>query len=451
MTTTICPTFSPLTSHKVSGLRGVIDVPGDKSLSHRSLILGTIADGTSIIRGLLESDDVMATKSAMTSLGATIDWVDCEYHISGVGNGCLLCPTSSLDFGNSGTGCRLTMGLVSSYDFATTFVGDSSLSSRPMDRVLSPLRQMGLQLREDSSDRLPLTMSGSPLPVPITYTLPVASAQVKSAILLAGLNVSGITSVIESFPTRDHTERMLSGFGADIDIRQEGSTRHISVRGHCRLRPQEIDIAGDPSSAAFATVAALIVPDSEITIRNVLLNPTRIGLYDVLIEMGANIEFLNPRDLCGEPVGDIRVRSSSLRGVEVSADRSASLIDEYPILSVAASYAMGESRFFGLSELRLKESDRLSAIAQGLLLSGVDCEEGEDSLMVRGCGDSAVKGGDGGEEVRTHLDHRIAMSFIVLGMGSEYPVRVDDTSMISTSFPNFCDLMISLGARFDVN
>ncbi|MEE9376383.1 MAG: 3-phosphoshikimate 1-carboxyvinyltransferase [Rhizobiaceae bacterium] len=435
----------PMTSARVSKLCGTISVPGDKSISHRALILGAIADGQTTIHGLLEADDVMATAKAMGELGATIRQENDTWSVDGMGNGALLQPQEPLDFGNAGTGSRLTMGLVAGYDFPVTFVGDASLSSRPMGRVLNPLRESGLQIEsagKAEQDLLPLTTHGAPLPLPITYRVPVASAQVKSAILLAGLNIAGVTTVIEPVMTRDHTEKMLSGFGADITVlTDENGARTISLVGQGDLQAQDITVPGDPSSASFALVAGLIVPNSDISIEGVLLNPTRTGLFDTLIEMGADLTISNQRTSGGEEIGDVRVRSSLLKGVVVPAERAPSMIDEYPVLAVAAAFAEGETHMLGLHELRVKECDRLNATVEGLKANGIHCTEGEEDLRVIG---GAVKGGG---IVKTHLDHRIAMAFLVMGMASEKPVRVDDTYMINTSFREFVPLMSKLGAN----
>ena len=437
--------LKPLTSSPVDHLTGTARVPGDKSISHRSFILGAVADGETVIEGLLESDDVLATGAAMRALGAKIEKSGTKWTVSGMGNGSLLAPEQPLDFGNAGTGSRLTMGLLAPYDFPVTFVGDASLSSRPMGRVLNPLRETGLQVEAQEGDRLPLTIHGSPHPAPITYRVPVASAQVKSAVLLAGLNIPGTTTVIEPVLTRDHTEKMLLGFGAELSIEiDEDGARHIAIKGQTDLTAQNVLVPGDPSSASFAIVAGLITPNSQVTVENVLLNPTRTGLFDTLVEMGADLTITNRRTSGGEDIGDISVRTSKLRGVTVPADRAPSMIDEYPVLAVAAAFAEGETKMLGLDELRVKECDRLAVTARGLEANGVDCTEGENDLTVRG-GPVA-----GGGTVETHLDHRIAMSFLVMGLASQNPVSVDDTTMIATSFPEFSDLMTGLGARFSV-
>ncbi|RWO95276.1 MAG: 3-phosphoshikimate 1-carboxyvinyltransferase [Mesorhizobium sp.] len=427
-------------------------VPGDKSISHRSFMFGGLASGETRITGLLEGEDVMRTGAAMKAMGAHIEKNGDEWVIRGTGNGALLRPEGPLDFGNAGTGSRLTMGLVGTYDMETTFIGDASLSGRPMGRVLEPLRQMGVQvLKATPGDRMPITLHGPKHAAPITYRVPMASAQVKSAVLLAGLNTPGITTVIEPVMTRDHTEKMLKGFGANLSVEtDERGVRHIFIEGQGRLTGQTIAVPGDPSSAGFPLVAALIVPGSDITIENVLMNPTRTGLLLTLQEMGGSIEILNPRNAGGEDVADLRVRYSELKGVIVPPERAPSMIDEYPVLAVAASFAEGETLMQGLEELRVKESDRLSAVANGLKLNGVDCTEGEASLAVRGKpGGKGLGGHPNGQDttVQTHLDHRIAMSFLVMGLATEKPVTIDDQAMIATSFPEFMGLMKALGAE----
>ncbi|MER9882732.1 3-phosphoshikimate 1-carboxyvinyltransferase [Mesorhizobium sp. M0118] len=442
------------TARKSSGLSGAARVPGDKSISHRSFMFGGLASGETRITGLLEGEDVMRTGAAMKAMGAHIEKYGAEWVIRGTGNGALLQPEGPLDFGNAGTGSRLTMGLVGTYDMETTFIGDASLSGRPMGRVLEPLRQMGVQvLRAPPGDRMPITLHGPKHAAPITYRVPMASAQVKSAVLLAGLNTPGITTVIEPVMTRDHTEKMLKGFGANLSIEtDERGVRHIFIEGQGKLTGQTIAVPGDPSSAGFPLVAALIVPGSDITIENVLMNPTRTGLLLTLQEMGARIDIIDPRNEGGEDVADLRVRYSELKGVTVPPERAPTMIDEYPVLAVAASFAEGETLMLGLEELRVKESDRLSAVAEGLKLNGVDCSEGEASLVVRG-----KPGGKGlgqhpngqGTIVQTHLDHRIAMSFLVMGLATEKPVTIDDQAMIATSFPEFMGLMKGLGAEIE--
>ena len=428
-------------------LRGCVQVPGDKSVSHRALMLGALAVGETRITGLLEGEDVLATGGAMGALGATVRRSGPgEWQVFGVGVGGLATPEQPIDLGNSGTGARLLLGLCASHDIAPRFVGDASLSSRPMGRVLDPLRQMGAVVEGAGEvDRLPLTLRGARAPVPITYRLPVASAQVKSAVLLAGLNTPGVTTVIEPERTRDHTERMLQGFGAKLEITEDADgARRIALTGQPELTPCNIDVPGDPSSAAFLIVAALVVPGSDITVQNVMTNPTRFGLVTTLREMGANIELLNPRNTGGEDVADLAVRHSRLTGVTVPADRAPSMIDEYPVLAVAAAFAQGDTHMPGLAELRVKESDRLAAIALGMKSAGVVVEEGADSLTITGSGEGAVP--PGGGKVATFMDHRIAMSFLVLGLGAGAAMRIDDGSMIATSFTGFTQIMNQLGA-----
>lgn len=437
----------PATAKKSNNLSGNIRIPGDKSISHRALMFGGLANGETRITGLLEGEDVIHTAKAMQAMGAKINNEKGVWTIRGTGNGCLLEPGTPLDFGNAGTGARLTMGLVGSYAMKTHFIGDASLSKRPMGRILDPLRLMGVQIEANEGDRLPITLWGAVTPNPITYRVPMASAQVKSAVLLAGLNTPGITTVVEPVMTRDHTEKMLVGFGADLEVEtdKEG-VRYIHLQGQGELEGQVIDVPGDPSSAAFPCVAALIVEGSDITIENVLLNPTRTGLIQTLLEMGADITFLNKRQTGGEEVADIRVRSSRLKGVTVPKERAPSMIDEYPILAIAAAFAEGKTIMEGLDELRVKESDRLSAVANGLKANGIECEEGKDFLIVFGSPDGKNIGGG---SVITHLDHRIAMSFLILGLASQKPVTIDDRRMIATSFPEFMDLMLKLGAKIE--
>jgi 3-phosphoshikimate 1-carboxyvinyltransferase len=417
-------------------------VPGDKSISHRSFMFGGLASGETRITGLLEGEDVMRTGGAMKAMGAHIEKRGAEWIIRGTGNGALLQPEGPLDFGNAGTGSRLTMGLVGTYDMETTFIGDASLSGRPMGRVLDPLRQMGVQvLKASPGDRMPITLRGPKHAAPITYRVPMASAQVKSAVLLAGLNTPGITTVIEPERTRDHTELMLKGFGATLKVEETPEGRAVSLTGQPEIMGRKIIVPGDPSSAAFPMAAALIVPGSDIRLPNIGLNPHRIGLIDTLLEMGADIAIENRREEAGEPVGDLRVRHSALRGVTVPPERAPSMIDEYPILSVVAAFADGETKMEGLAELRVKESDRLSAMAQGLAACGITVNEGKDSLTVTG-----GKAPAGGVRIPVKLDHRIGMSFLVLGMAAQKSVEIDDAEAIGTSFPGFVDLMNDLGA-----
>ncbi|WP_295895460.1 3-phosphoshikimate 1-carboxyvinyltransferase [uncultured Bartonella sp.] len=437
----------PATSKKSINLSGHIRIPGDKSISHRALMFGALANGETRITGLLEGDDVIHTAHAMRAMGAKIEKEDGVFVIHGTGNGCLLEAQEPLDFGNAGTGARLTMGLVGTYAMKTRFVGDASLSKRPMRRILDPLRLMGVQVEAAEGDRLPLTLWGAVTPNPITYRVPMASAQVKSAVLLAGLNTPGITTVIEPVMTRDHTEKMLVGFGADLEVETDADgVRYIHLQGQGELSGQTITVPGDPSSAAFPLVAALITEGSDVTIENVLLNPTRTGLITTLLDMGADIAFQNKHQTGGEDVADIRVRSSKLKGVRVPKERAPSMIDEYPVLAIAAAFAEGKTVMEGLAELRVKESDRLAAVANGLKINGVECEEGQDFLVVSGRPSGTNIGGG---TVTTHLDHRIAMSFLVLGLRAERPVTIDDKRMIATSFPEFMDMMTDLGAKIE--
>ncbi|MTI00301.1 3-phosphoshikimate 1-carboxyvinyltransferase [Roseibium sp. RKSG952] len=433
---------TPLRSKASGPLSGTIRVPGDKSISHRALMFGALAVGRTTVSGLLESEDVLATADAMRAVGAVIDkHEDGSYTIDGIGLGSLLEPESVIDFGNAGTGVRLTMGIFGTHDIAATFVGDASLSKRPMGRVLDPLREMGTSVIARDGDRLPASIRGAKQPLPMTYRVPMASAQVKSAVLLAGLNAPGETTVIEPIPTRDHTEKMLAGFGADITVKKnEAGERVITLKGQPELKPQDLEVPCDPSSAAFPIVAALIVPGSDITVENVLLNEHRTGLITTLIEMGGDIEISNRRVSGGEEIGDIRIKASKLKGITVPADRAPSMIDEYPVLAVAAAFAKGDTFMPGLDELRVKESDRLAAVARGLEANGIPCKETEDTLTVTGAANDI-----GGGIVATHLDHRIAMSFLILGLASHKPVTVDDGAVIATSFPTFASLFSGLG------
>lgn len=438
---------TPMKAVKSGPLSGTADIPGDKSISHRSVIFGGLATGRSRVTGLLEGEDVLHAIDAMRALGARIERDGEAWVIDGTGNGALLAPETPLDFGNSGTACRLFMGLTGAYDFATTFIGDASLSSRPMGRVLDPLKLMGTQVLDSrEGGRLPVTLHGPKFANPIEYRLPVASAQVKSAILLAGLNAPGITTVIEPVATRDHTEKMLEGFGVPVKVETDtDGARRISVTGQQKLTGCDIAVPADPSSAAFAIVAALIVPGSHVHVPGVMMNPTRTGLLDTLLEMGGDIAIENRRLSGGEEIADLTVRHSALKGVTVPAERAASMIDEYPVLAVAAAFAEGDTLMQGVHELRVKESDRLAAVAAGLAANGVAHKEGEDWLKVSG----DAKGRYGGGTVLTHLDHRIAMSFLVMGLASDKPVAIDDAAPIATSFPQFVDLMEGLGAHFE--
>ncbi|TCD16259.1 3-phosphoshikimate 1-carboxyvinyltransferase [Oricola cellulosilytica] len=443
--------LKPATARPSSALSGSVRIPGDKSISHRSFLFGGLASGETRISGLLEGEDILATGEAMKAMGAVIRKSGGEWIIHGTGNGCLLEPERELDFGNAGTGVRLTMGLTGVYDMETRFTGDASLVKRPMGRVLDPLRLMGVQVGAAEGDRLPLTLRGPRTANPISYRVPMPSAQVKSAVLLAGLNTPGVTTVIEPVMTRDHTEKMLAGFGAELEVETDGDgVRHIRIEGQGRLSGQTIAVPGDPSSTAFPLVAALIVPGSDVTIENVLMNPTRSGLITTLLEMGGSIEITNERQAGGEDVADLRVRASDLKGVTVPADRAPAMIDEYPVLAVAASFAEGETMMPGLDELRVKESDRLAAVARGLEINGVDCSEGEDWLSVRGKPGGKGLGAASREAVvATHLDHRIAMSFLVMGLAAEHGTKVDDAAIIATSFPEFMELMAGLGAEIE--
>lgn len=434
----------PLISGRAAALTGAARVPGDKSISHRALMFGALAVGESVVEGLLEGDDVLRTAAAMRALGAEVDRLgDGRWRLRGRGVGGLREPAEVLDMGNSGTGARLLMGLVATHPFTTFFTGDASLRSRPMKRVADPLSRMGARFVTRDGGRLPAAVVGTDRPLPVTYELPVASAQVKSAVLLAGLNTPGETTVIEREPTRDHTELMLRAFGAAVRVEDlEGGGRAVTVTGFPELVGRDVAVPADPSSAAFPAVAALLVPGSRIVLEGVGMNPLRTGLYLTLREMGAAITFDNVRQEGGEDVADLIVEASSLRGVEVPAARAPSMIDEYPILAVAAACATGTTRMTGLAELRVKESDRLGAMARGLAACGVTVEETEDTLTVHGAGTPPR----GGATIAVDLDHRIAMSFLVLGTASEDPVAVDDAESIDTSFPGFTELMNGLGA-----
>jgi len=426
-------------------LTGTATVPGDKSISHRSLMLSALAVGESVVEGLLEGEDVLATAAAMRAMGAHIEKSDDgRWRIHGVGVGGLLQPEVALAMGNSGTSTRLLMGLVSGHAVTATFTGDASLSKRPMGRVTEPLSLMGADITASPGGRLPLMVRGMCPAVPIEYRLPVASAQVKSAILLAALNAPGITRVIEPIPTRDHSERMLKGFGAELSVELDGTTRIISIRGEAELRPQSITVPGDPSSAAFPVVAALLVPGSHVTVTNVGLNPTRAALFDVLRLMGADIRFENRRDVGGEPVADIVVRHSVLKGIEAPIETVASMVDEFPVLFVAAALAEGRTIARGLEELRVKESDRIAVMAEGLRAIGARVEELDDGLIIDGTGGEKLPGG---ATITARLDHRIAMSFAVAGLMSKDKVTIDDMRPVATSFPGFVDLMTGLGAQ----
>lgn len=424
-------------------LLGTIAVPGDKSISHRALIFGAMSVGETTISNLLEGDDVLRTAAAVRALGAGVDRrSDGTWSVYGCGVGGLHEPAEVLDLGNSGTGVRLLMGVVATLPFTTFFAGDSSLSRRPMGRVMTPLEKFGTSFISRDG-LLPCAVRGAKDPLPVSHEMTVASAQVKSAILLAGLNAPGETTVVETVPTRDHTERMLRAFGADIRTEETSSARRITVVGQPELTGRPVHVPVDPSSAAFFVVAATLIEDSDVTIARVSMNPLRAGLFEVLQEMGADITLTNTSELNGEPVADLRVRAAPLHGIDVPAARAPSMIDEYPVLAIAAAHAKGDTVMHGLEELRVKESNRLSAIAEGLVACGVGVEATDDSLIVCGCGGDIPGGG----QVTTHHDHRIAMAFAVLGFAARRPVTIDDDQMIGTSFPSFTGLAEGLGAK----
>jgi 3-phosphoshikimate 1-carboxyvinyltransferase len=436
----------PLEARSSGPLKGKVRVPGDKSISHRALILGALAVGESRISGLLEGEDVLNTAKSMRALGARVERTgDFAWKVNGVGVAGFAKPQNALDFGNSGTGCRLVMGAVAGCPITAVFDGDASLRSRPMRRILDPLELMGAKAGEiREGGRLPLTLHGAHDPVPIAYKTPVASAQIKSAVLLAGLAAPGVTTVIEQEASRDHTELMLKHFGADIVSTREGAHgRKIALTGQPELHGAEVVVPADPSSAAFPIVAALIVEGSDLVLSDVMTNPLRTGLFTTLREMGASIEESAARGDAGEPMAQLRVRASKLRGVEVPPERAPSMIDEYLVLAVAASFAEGATVMRGLKELRVKESDRLEATADMLRVNGVKVEISGDDLIVEGRGRVP-----GGGMVRTHMDHRIAMSALVMGLAADKPVKVDDTAFIATSFPDFIPIMRRLGAEF---
>ena len=438
----------PMIAYKSGPLTGEAHVPGDKSISHRSLILGALSVGTTTIKGLLEGDDVLDTAKAMRAFGAIVtQHAAGNWSVDGVGVGGFCEPDTVIDCGNSGTGVRLIMGAMATHPIRATFTGDASLNKRPMARISDPLALFGAQTYGRSGGRLPMTIIGAETPTPVRYEVPVPSAQVKSAVLLAGLNTPGKTVVIEQEATRDHTERMLRGFGAEISVQITDVGREITLTGQPELQPQDITVPRDPSSAAFPVCAALITEGSDVLVPNIGLNPTRSGLFTTLREMGADLEYENERVEGGEPVADLRARfSQNMRGIEVPPERAASMIDEYPILSVVAANAQGDTVMRGVKELRVKESDRIDAMATGLRANGVTVEDGPDWWIVSGCGAQAVPGG---AKCASHLDHRIAMSFLILGMASKNPVSIDDGSPIATSFPIFESLMAALGARLE--
>ena len=439
----------PLRAAASGALSGTVRVPGDKSISHRALMIGALAVGETEISGLLEGDDVRHTAAAMEALGATVirpESASGVWRVRGVGIGGLQEPACVLDMGNSGTAARLLIGVVSSHPITAVFTGDASLNKRPMARVTGPLERMGATFVGRKGGRLPLTVIGTGHPVPIEYRLPVASAQVKSAILLAGLNTPGITTVIETHPTRDHSELMLRHFGAEVvtTTLPDGALA-VALTGQPELTGRPVRVPADPSSAAFPAVAALLRPGSDLTLTAVGINPRRTGLYETLKEMGADLTFENVRTEAGEPVADLHIRGSALRGVDVPPERAPSMIDEYPILAMAAACATGTTRMFGLAELRVKESDRLAMVADGLKACGVPFDAGPEHLFVHGTGQPP----QGGGFIATAMDHRIAMSFLVLGGVAVDPVTVDDGSFIDTSFPGFVDLMNRLGTRIE--
>jgi 3-phosphoshikimate 1-carboxyvinyltransferase len=437
-----------MTSFACGPLSGEAHVPGDKSISHRSLLLGAMAVGETRISGLLEGEDVLGTAAAMKAFGAEVERLgDGEWRVYGVGVGGFSEPGDVIDCGNAGTGVRLIMGAMATTGITATFTGDASLRSRPMGRVTDPIALFGAQSYGRSGGRLPMTVVGAADPVPVRYVTPMASAQVKSAVLLAGLNAPGETVVIEKEATRDHTERMLVGFGAEVTVEDTEEGRVITLKGQPELKPQTIVVPRDPSSAAFPVCAALIVPGSDVLVPNIGLNPTRAGLFFTLQEMGADLTFENMREEGGEPVADLRAKfSPNLKGIEVPPARAASMIDEYPVLSVVAAFAQGDTVMRDVHELRVKESDRIDAMAKGLRLNGIEVDEGDDWWIVKGRGHGNVPGG---ATVASQLDHRIAMSFMVMGMAAQNPVSVDDGGPIATSFPIFESLMAGLGARIE--
>ncbi len=437
----------PMISRPAEAIAGEVSVAGDKSISHRALILGATAVGESRISGLLEAEDVSRTAAALGALGAIVERGDGgAWRVIGRGVGGLAEPEGVLDMGNSATGARLLMGLVAAYPFTSIFTGDASLRKRPMNRVMEPLRKMGAAFATRAGGLLPVTVTGTESPLPIEYELPVASAQVKSAVLLAGLNAPGRTTIVEPRASRDHTERMLAHYGAEIVVKDlPGGARGVTLTGQPEISAQDVTVPGDFSSAAFPIVAALLAPASAVTLKGVGANPLRSGLLDTLGEMGAAISIDNRRDESAEPVADLTVESSTLHGVEVPAERVPAMIDEYPILAVAAACAQGTTRMLGLNELRVKESDRLAAMAKGLEACGVKVKEDADSLTNHGSG----RPPRGGAVIAADMDHRVAMAFLVLGMVTKEPVRIDDASCIGTSFPGFAEMMNELGARIE--
>lgn len=436
----------PATARRGSTLSGRMPVPGDKSISHRALMLGALAVGTTRIEGLLEGEDIHATAGALRAMGVNVvqDGPG-VWHVDGVGVAGLHAPDDVLDLGNSGTSARLLCGLLAGHGFTAIMTGDDSLRKRPMNRVIDPLTEMGARVETRDGGRMPLSFTGADTLLPIEYVLPVPSAQVKSAVLLAGLHAPGKTTVVEDVATRDHTERMLSHMGAEIEITETPGGRRITITGQTELSPAHVSVPADPSSAAFPAVAAAIVPGSEVMLDGIGLNPARAGVFVSLAEMGADIEFRNKRDEGGEPVADLIVKGSELNGIRVPAERAASMIDEYPILAVAAACATGTTVFEGVGELRVKESDRLAAIENGLLACGVEVSAYADSVTIQGCGVQPP----GGATISTNLDHRIAMSFLVMGLATEKPVSIDDIRPSETSFPGFAASMRDLGADIE--
>lgn len=436
--------MSKLGSQSTQALTGRIRVPGDKSISHRALMIGASAVGETHITGLLEAQDVLRTADALRAVGARIEKTENGWTVNGVGVGGFVSPEDVIDLGNSGTAARLLLGLMATQDLKVHMTGDASLRSRPMDRVIIPLSQMGAVFDAGEGGRMPLMLHGSAEPIPVEYTVPVPSAQVKSAILLAALNTPGTTTVIEREATRDHTENMLRSFGAAIDVSHpaEGG-RRIDVTGFAELEATDVAVPGDPSSAAFPGVAALLVPGSEITVENIGMNPLRAGLFETLQDMGADIDIHNRREAAGEPVADITFRHGPLTGADIPAARAPSMIDEYPIAAIAAAFATGETRFRGLAELRVKESDRFTAIVDGLAACGVAAVADGDDIVIEGYGARPP----GGAEIAVNLDHRIAMAFLVAGMATRGPVSIDDAGAIGTSFPGFVELMNGIGGN----
>ena len=433
-----------VTSHRAEPLSGTVRAPGDKSISHRAMILGAMAEGTTTVTGLLEGADILSTAVAMQDFGAKIErQKDGSWTVIGCGAEGFQSPAGDVDCGNAGTGVRLIMGAAAGYPLTATFTGDASLSSRPMGRVLNPLSEMGVSYDAQEGGRLPATLTSEGKLSPLDYTPPHASAQVKSAILLAGLNTQGTTTVNEPTLSRDHTENMLKAFGAEVTVKAQGEGQKVSVKGPVTLKATTVNVPGDPSSAAFPIVAALTTPGSDIVIENVMMNPTRTGLFETLTEMGAYLRSDNFRTSGGEIIADIHVKYSKLHGVTVPENRAPSMIDEYPILAIAAAHASGTTTMRGIAEMRVKESDRIGATVALLEANGVDTTEYDDGFAVRG---GPIEGGG---TVTTHHDHRIAMSALILGMNAAQPVRIDDGSMIATSFPTFFELMNGLGAKIE--